>query len=327
VDEPSQDALSPPPEDQMKKDQRPPGTLETMHDVLAKTCGGLDDDYYGSNGALLSDIDRKSKAKVPRRSAAQDSADVWVVRYVDYTSKYGLGFLLNTGSAGVYFNDSTKIVLSPDGKVFQYIERKKKVDGVQLIGADHTIQTHLLTRYPAELNKKVTLLCHFRNYLVDQHKSNMHEEQPVAQLDNFTISSKNAQSGGSSSHLKFGQSSVRYIGPSPGATEETSSCYVPIENMEQSNENEMELPFLKKWVRTRHAILFRLSNRTVQVVFFDRSEILLSSEARIVTYVSKAGDRSEHSLEEVLQHGRKDISKRLKYTKDIMYRLINIQTR
>jgi hypothetical protein len=34
-----------------------------------------------------------------------------------------------------------------------------------------------------------------------------------------------------------------------------------------------KMPFLKKWVRTRHAILFRLSNRTVQVLFFDRSEV------------------------------------------------------
>lgn len=33
---------------------------------------------------------------------------------------------------------------------------------------------------------------------------------------------------------------------------------------------EPKMPFLKKWVRTRHAILFRLSNRTVQVLFFDR---------------------------------------------------------
>ena len=49
------------------------------------------------------------------------------------------------------------------------------------------------------------------------------------------------------------------------------------------------MPFLKKWVRTRHAILFRLSNRTVQVLFFDRSEVLLSSEARMVTYVNKQG--------------------------------------
>jgi hypothetical protein len=61
------------------------------------------------------------QAYEPERPAT----DVWVVRYVDYTTKYGLGFLFNTGSAGVYFNDSTKIVLSPDGLVFQYIERKK----------------------------------------------------------------------------------------------------------------------------------------------------------------------------------------------------------
>ena len=97
---------------------------------------------------------------------------------------------------------------------------------------------------------------------------------------------------------------------------------------ELMNEEESEeLPFLKKWVRTRHAILFRLSNRTVQVVFFDRSEILLSSEARIVTFVNKQGVRSEHSLEEVLAKGRADICKRLKYTKDIMYRLIHISQR
>ena len=56
-----------------------------------------------------------------------------------------------------------------------------------------------------------------------------------------------------------------------------------------SSNAEPEMPFLKKWVRTRHAILFRLSNRTVQVLFFDRSEVLLSSEARMVTYVNKQG--------------------------------------
>lgn len=37
-----------------------------------------------------------------------------------------------------------------------------------------------------------------------------------------------------------------------------------------------KMPFLKKWVRTRHAILFRLSNRTVQVLFFDRRYYLFS---------------------------------------------------
>ena len=38
----------------------------------------------------------------------------------------------------------------------------------------------------------------------------------------------------------------------------------------QDLDDEPELPFLKKWVKTKHAILFRISNRTVQVIFYDR---------------------------------------------------------
>ena len=39
------------------------------------------------------------------------------------------------------------------------------------------------------------------------------------------------------------------------------------------------LPHVKNWLRTKHAVLFRLSNRTIQVCFQDGSEVLLSSEA------------------------------------------------
>ena len=103
-----------------------------------------------------------------KESKENYNATVWVSRYVDYTSKYGLGFLLNTGSAGVYFNDSTKIVVSPDGLIFQYSERKKKEKGSS--ASEHIIQTHSVSNFPHELQKKVTLLRHFRNYLVDQQK-------------------------------------------------------------------------------------------------------------------------------------------------------------
>lgn len=46
----------------------------------------------------------------------------------------------------------------------------------------------------------------------------------------------------------------------------------------------------------------------------------------MITYVNKQGDRSEHALNDVMLAGRVDISKRLKYTKDIMHRLINTTT-
>jgi polo-like kinase 1 len=49
--------------------------------------------------------------------------------------------------------------------------------------------------------------------------------------------------------------------------------------------------YVKKWMRTKHAIMFRLSNKIVQVNFQDHTEILLNSESRMVTYVNKKAER------------------------------------
>ena len=246
--------------------------------------------------------------------AAEDAPKVWVVRHVDYTSKYGLGFLLNTGSAGVYFNDSTKIVLSGVGDVFQYIERKRRSNsGV----VEHSVQTHSLSNFPPDLTKKVTLLKHFKNYLMDQMQ----------------------QSGTACEAQMIFQQGIE------AAAGHGALSTSPLDGHDELLEGG-DLPYVKKWVRTRHAILFRLSNRTVQVVFFDQSEVILSSEARVMSYLSKTGVRSNYTLETVFNSGksihspirpmpnicyysrftgRSDIEKRIKYTKDIMARLINMQ--
>jgi polo-like kinase 1 len=42
--------------------------------------------------------------------------EVYVKKWVDYSSKYGLGYLMSNGMVGVFFNDSTKIVLDANGK-------------------------------------------------------------------------------------------------------------------------------------------------------------------------------------------------------------------
>ncbi len=41
--------------------------------------------------------------------------DVHVAKWVDYSSKYGLGYLLSDGTSGVVFNDSTRITMHPNG--------------------------------------------------------------------------------------------------------------------------------------------------------------------------------------------------------------------
>jgi len=52
-------------------------------------------------------------------------SEVWVKKWVDYSSKYGLGYLLSNGCTGVFFNDSSKIILdTKTSSSFEYMERR-----------------------------------------------------------------------------------------------------------------------------------------------------------------------------------------------------------
>ncbi len=72
-----------------------------------------------NNNARGSSIGAKSS-----NPAQKNGPDVWVKKWVDYSTKYGLGYLLSNNSTGVFFNDSTKIISDPKGVHFYYMERK-----------------------------------------------------------------------------------------------------------------------------------------------------------------------------------------------------------
>jgi len=197
--------------------------------------------------------------------------DTWVKKWVDYSSKYGLGYLLSNGYSGVFFNDSSKIILNPTTNEFFYIERR--VSDKQEI-----INSHKMDDYPKELQKKVTLLNHFKNYL--EGESNPSNDQTDKE-------------------------------PPQG---------------EPKDDDEKKKPYtyVKKWMRTRHAIMFRLSNKIVQVCFQDKTEIILSSESRVVTYCNKKGERMTYPLSTALEMSNYEMTKRLKYTKDILTHMLTM---
>ena len=164
-------------------------------------------------------------------------------------------------------------MLDADGVKFQYIERRRTDDAVSLRNKEACIATFTLSSYPESLQKKVTLLKHFHNYLVEQQKK----------IDDHVSAEKAV----------------------------TETDYV----------------FIKKWVRTKHAILFRLSNQTVQIVFYDQTEILLTPDQRYITYVDKMRHRQTFLFNDELVGNNPDFAKRLKYTKDIMHQLMTGQRR
>lgn len=199
--------------------------------------------------------------------------ELWVTKWVDYSSKYGVGYILSDGSIGVYFNDSTKIILAPDGGQFDYITRRTQEK-------PEVRSTHTFDDHPEDLKKKVTLLRHFKNYML----TDVLEKKDGASV---------------------GESSL------PPPQQAPQASYAP-----------GTVPFVKKWTRNKHAIMFQLSNKIVQVVFFDRTEAVLSSKAHAVTYVDKRGQVCTYPLSNVLEVPSPELAKRLRYTKDILVNML-----
>lgn len=245
------------------------------------------------NSNIISSRDGDKKGKTDYSSTNNNNLqgpDTWVKKWVDYSSKYGLGYLLSNGSTGVFFNDSSKIVLDPKGHNFNYIERR--VSDKQEIVSSHT-----LSDYPKELQKKVTLLQHFRSYLEGDTSNNQNKEL-ITKDGNF----------GSKNTFQTEEETKSNFSTEPNKKPATNFIYV------------------KKWMRTRHAIMFRLSNKIVQVCFQDHTEIILSSESRVVTYANKKGERSTYPLSSALESNNFEMTKRLKYTKDILTHMLTLNS-
>ena len=64
----------------------------------------------------------KKEDHLSKETLTEIKKDVAVLEYVDYSAKYGVGYLLSDNSFGVFFNDSTKILYEPDDKLFHYLD-------------------------------------------------------------------------------------------------------------------------------------------------------------------------------------------------------------
>ncbi|OMJ87277.1 hypothetical protein SteCoe_11045 [Stentor coeruleus] len=179
---------------------------------------------------------------------------IWVKKWVDYSTKYGIGYSLSNGHTGVYFNDSSKIICDDNG-MFLYIYRKPDCK-------DEITEKYSLMSFPVDLKKKITLLEHFRKHLV----------------------------------------------------------------VDKIMDNGDEAVYLKKWLLTEHAVIFRLSNKVVQIRFADKSELLLSNNTKTVVYINKTGSQEIHPLKMAITSENPELNKRLNYTTEMISRMLSSQS-
>eukprot|EP00736_Rhodelphis_marinus_P010460 Rmarinus@m.20328 len=264
-----------------------------MDCLASEPCAGFapyngKEDARGLTSAVRSTSDQKSERSPAEASAPSvplfhrpgwetqwEHECVWVSKWVDYSSKYGVGYLLSDNTMGVWFNDHTKMAMALDSQYVEYIERRhgtyRAFDFLRLVRRDD---------YPQDLSKKITLLKHFRDYLLEH---------------------------------------------TPRGHEVPDSSRRPLQRATPDAPEGPGLVYVKKWYRTQSANIFRLSNKCIQVCFKDFTEIVLSSEARIVTYRDKQRKRTSYPLS-AIPNDRPDLVKRLRYTKEILFQFITFST-
>lgn len=114
-----------------------------------------------------SQISKSTLSKSPSKQLSAQSNNgtdgffVSVKKWIDYSSKYGIGYALTNGSCGVYFNDSSKMLALGDDQ-FCYIDKIAKED---------VCKKYSFSDYPTELKKKVSLFGHFKGYLYGQSEN------------------------------------------------------------------------------------------------------------------------------------------------------------
>jgi polo-like kinase 1 len=187
--------------------------------------------------------------------------------------------MLSDQSVGVYFNDSTKIIVSPQGDRFDYITRRTQ-------DKPEVRTSHPMEEYPEELKKKVTLLRHFTNYML---------------TDRF--------------EKKDGASVGESLLPKPCSSSEKDT---EAKIVYESN----QAPYVKKWVRNRHAMMFQLSNKDIHVIFFDKTEAIISFKTRTVTYIDKRSQASSHPLSSAQDCANMELGRRLKYINEILVNVL-----
>ena len=91
------------------------------------------------------------------------ASTLFVSKWIDYSQKYGLGYQLTDGCTGVFFNDSSTMLVAANNKHLEYLDYVKK-NGRMMMQR----QNFGMDSVPSRVEKKWKLFHHFRGYMQDK---------------------------------------------------------------------------------------------------------------------------------------------------------------
>jgi polo-like kinase 1 len=93
----------------------------------------------------------------------------------------------------------------------------------------------------------------------------------------------------------------------------------------KEGKNLTEFVYLRNWLVKKRALVFRLSNKFVQVCFNDKTQILLSGDNMTLTYIDKGNERFTCLINDVFNELNEEIAQKVSYSKKILKSLLKLK--
>ena len=199
---------------------------------------------------------------------------------IEISEKYGIGYELSNKDIGVLFNDFTKITKFKTHKHILYYVFNGKTRKIRL---------PLYNERNEDLLKKV----YYLGYIIEEAKKKQSKEKSNGDNDNQNI------------HNLIKNHSNLFESKKSNA-----------KNREEYDEDNV---YLIKYKKSVYAFFFILSNKIIQISYFDGTNVIFSySKNKKITYINKHGEITNFELkenEEFTDFKCEDhkINKRIKY--------------
>jgi polo-like kinase 1 len=210
-----------------------------------------------------------------------------ISRYFDYSSKFGFVYFINNTHIGICFND------------FSNILRHMVKDSNESDLANTNNYDYIYLEKDAQSSQNFDEI-ELENYLASKNTS----KDIIKKFDIFKhIVNKHLNDFEKVKKEKYVNNAMTY-----------------------NNDSVInKLFFVKKFFIGKNAVLFRLSNKLIQIFFNDGTEIIFSTETSDFVYKSKKGEETQESIQNAMNGDENDIIKKIKIAKNLLIYFVKNQ--
>ena len=203
-----------------------------------------------------------------------------ISKYFDYSSKFGFVYFINNTHIGICFNDYSNILR----------HMNKDQNEQDLANTNNYYYIYLEKNAQSSQNFDEIEL---ENYLASKNTS----KEIIKKFEIFKlIVNKHLKDFEEVKKQKFINNATTY-----------------------NNDGVVnKLFFVKKFLISKNAILFRLSNKLIQIFFSDNTEVTFSTETTDFMFKNKKGEEEQESIQNAMSGDDNDLIKKIKVAKNLL---------